>query len=451
MMMITAPQNMPQCARLLKILCAGAVVGAIAAKPVRSEEACEAGQALSTGLCAAAQITVDTIGNLRGGVRSGAAAIGQAKLGLQADLEKSAGLVGWTAQISGFGIYGRQPTPTLLGSLAPVSNIEAQPTIRLFEAWAERKLGDWGALRFGQLAADSEFAAASFAGNLVNGSFGWPVALANSLPSGGAAYPLATPGIRLALGDAEGGTGLRLGAFSGDPGGRYGVATNPQVHNLYGTNFSTSGGVFYISEFVTGGSPAQGQDGPRPWVLKLGGWYHNGGFDSVRYDQEGLSLADPASSGIARRYAQNYGGYAVAETVIWRGDGSHIGLFTRGFLQPADRNAVDMQLDGGVTWNNAFGQDSQTLSIGTSWARIGTASRAYDEDQITFGASRPIRSHEAVLEINYDIPLNEKKLSLRPLAQFLFNPAAKEPDERRSATQSLPNAIVVGLRMTAIF
>lgn len=436
---------------LAAILCLGTAIWIAPGGIAQAQDACDGGHQLSTGICSTAQLIVDSIGNVRGGVRSGFAAIGQAKLGVQADLEKSAGLSGWTAQMSAFGIYGRQPTPTMVGSLAPASNIESQPTVRLFEAWLERKLGDWGALRFGQLAADSEFAASTFAGNLVNGTFGWPLALANTLPSGGAAYPLATPALRLAVGDPDGSTGLRIGAYAGDPGGRYGIDTNPQKHNLYGTNFSTSGGVFYIGEFGTGGKTPDGQDGPRPWVLKIGGWYHNGGFDSVRFDEQGLSLANPASSGVPRRYAQNYGGYAVAEHVIWRGGESYVGVFTRGFLQPADRNAADMQLDGGLAWNNAFGKDNQTLSIGVSWARIGAPSRDYDQDQINFGASRPIRNHETVLEINYDIPLIPNKVSLRPLAQFLFNPAAGEPDERRSTSQSLPDAIVIGLRLTAVF
>jgi hypothetical protein len=33
--------------------------------------------------------------------------------------------------------------------------------------------------------------------------------------------------------------------------------------------------------------------------------------------------------------------------------------------------------------------------------------------------------------------------------QALFHPAAREPDDRRSATSALPNAFVIGLRVTA--
>lgn len=425
------------------------LVLSLAAMPARAEPSCEEGRMLTPGLCASAEATLDAIANASGGVRTGIAAIGQVRLGLAADLGALAGLDGWHVAVSAFGIYGRQPTPTLVGSLAPSSNIEALSTFRLFELWAERRFGAWGSVRFGQLAADSEFAAADAAGNLVNGTFGWPVALAEALPSGGPAYPLAAPGMRLALGDPEGGTGLRLAVFSGDPGGRYGEGTDPQRHNRHGTIFSTTGGAFFIGEAVTGaGVP---EDGPRPWVLKLGGWYHNGGFDSVRFDDGGLPLSDPESSGVPRRYSNNYGGYAVGEVVAWRGEEGHLAFFARFFTQPADRNAIDLQIDGGLAWRGPFGRAEDTLSLGISWARIGNRSRDADRDRIAFGETLPVRNHETVVELNYDFAVIPEHVSIRPLVQVLFNPAAGEPDERRDAERALPDAVLIGLRLVTTF
>lgn len=437
----------------LRLALAAIALLALPAAP-RAEEAppaCEAGTALAPGLCLAGTVTGDGAANVTGGVRRGVAAVGQVRLDLTADLGALAGLDGWRVATSVIGVYGRQPTATRVGSLAPVSNIEALSTIRLFEFWAERSFGEWGSLRFGQLAADAEFATAAGAANLVNGTFGWPVALAGALPSGGPAYPLATPGIRLALGDPEGGTGLRLGVFSGDPGGAYGEGTDPQRHNRHGTLFSTRGGAFYLAEAVTGAVAPEGDDAPRPWVLKLGGWYHTGGFDSVRFDDGGLSLADPASSGTPRRFGSNYGGYAVAEATLWRGEDSTILIFGRAFAQPGDRNAVDLQLDAGLAWRGPFGRGADTLSLGLSWARIGARSRDFDRDLVAFGTTRPVRSHETVLEINYDASVIEDRLALRPFVQALFNPAAGEPDERRDATRALPDAVVLGLRAVLTF
>jgi porin len=437
-------------AALLAGLAAITPVAALRAEEAEPPATCDDGTEAANGLCVSAGLIVDTIGNTTGGIRAGIAAIAQIRLAAHLDLEKMLGLEGWSAEASGFGIYGRQPTPTLVGSLAPVSSIEALSTVRLFELWLERSFGDYGSIRFGQLAADSEFATAAAAGNLVSGTFGWPVALANTLPAGGPAYPLAAPGVRVNIGDPEAATGLRVAMFSGNPGGKYGVDTDPQAHNRYGINFSLAGGIFYMGEFVTGGTAPEGDDAPRPWTLKLGGWYHNGGFDSVNMADDGLPLGDPASSGVPRRFGNNYGYYAIGEATLWRGEHSNVAVFGRGFAQPQDRNAVSLQVDGGVTWNGPFDRRNDALSLGASWARIGNDSRDYDRELIAFGADQPVRDYETIVELNYRYAVIPDRLSVQPLVQALFHPAAREPDERRSATSALPNAFVVGLRLTAV-
>lgn len=414
--------------------------------------ACEKGTAIAAGFCVEATLTADGFVNASGGVRRGGAAIGQLRLGAEMDFERLLGLQGWQGAVSAFAIHGRQPTPALVGSLAPVSNIEALSTLRLFELWLQRDVGEWGSIRFGQLAADAEFGVAAAGSNLVNGTFGWPVPLATSQPAGGPAYPLATPGIRLNLGDPGNGTGLRVAVFSGDAGGKYGEETDPQRHNRYGINFSLAGGILYIAELATGAAaPEDAENAPRPWAIKLGGWYHNGGFDSLRIASDGLPLTDPASTGVPRRFGNNYGCYAVGEVTLWRGEAGNVAIFARGFTQPDDRNAVSLQLDGGVAWHGPFGRKEDTLSLGASWARIGNDARDYDRDQVAFGAVRPVRDHETVVEANYDIAVLPGRLSVRPLVQALFNPAARAPDERRNATRALPDALLLGMRMTAPF
>ncbi|MBR0684011.1 carbohydrate porin [Roseomonas eburnea] len=411
---------------------------------------CAEGFALTPGLCLSTEVTVDAIANLRGGIRRGVAGIGQVWSELDADLGTLAGLDGWSARVSVIGVLGRQPSATLTGGLAPASNIEAVSTVRLFELWAERSFGAWGSIRFGQLAADGEFAVADPASTLVNGTFGWPVALATGRGGGGPAYPLAAPGIRLALGDPQDGTGLRLGLFSGNPGGRYGDGTDPQQHNRYGITFSTAGGALVLAEAVTGAAPPE-PGGHRPWVLKLGGWFHNGGFDSPRYDENGLSLADPASNGVPRRYDNSYGAFGVAEAILWREDDTQIAVFVRGFAQPADRNTVALQLDAGLALRGPFGRAEDTATLGVSWARIGSAARGYDRDLAVFGDPVPVRSHETVIEVNYDAAVVPERLFLRPFVQGLFNPAGGAPDERRGATRSMPDSLLVGLRAVTRF
>ncbi|HWL79776.1 MAG TPA: carbohydrate porin [Roseomonas sp.] len=410
------------------------------------EEACEIGSVLAPGLCLSTGFIVDAFGNVRGGLRRDLSAIGQLRLGLEADLGRMAGLQGWSIGASAIAVYGKQPGVALTGSLAPPSNIEALSSARLMELWVQREVEGWGSLRIGQLAADTEFAVADTAGNLVNGTFGWPVALAEALPSGGVAYPFTAPGVRLALGEPDEASGFRVGLFSGDPGGKYGEDTDPQRHNRYGINFSTAGGAFLIGEAVAGARAPE--DGPRPWVVKLGGWYHSGGFDSQRYDGDGLSLADPASSGVPRRFNNNYGGYGIGEATLWRGEGQSVAAFARLFAAPSDRNLVSLQVDGGLAWAGAFGRRQDTLSFGASQARIGHGARGLDQDTQAFSDPfRPVRRHETVLEVNYDLPVGP--VHLRPLAQWYIHPAAGEPDEETG--RKLRDAVLLGMRVQAEF
>lgn len=227
------------------------------APPLRAQEAPDPTEAcddhvLASGLCLGAEALADSFVNLDGGLRRGAAALGQVKLTLLADLDRMAGLRGWSIGLGAYALVGRRPTETLTGGLAPASGAEALPTAALADAWVQYAVPGWASLRVGQMAADNEFARADAAEYLVNSTFSWPVALTEALPSGGPAYPFAAPGLRLSLADPDQGSGLRLALFSGDPGGRYGEETEPQRHNRYGINPSFTGGALMLAEAVVG-------------------------------------------------------------------------------------------------------------------------------------------------------------------------------------------------------
>ncbi|MCI0754954.1 carbohydrate porin [Teichococcus vastitatis] len=389
---------------------------------------------------------VDALGNLRGGSRRGVSAVAQIRMGVEAELGRLAGLEGWSLGSNAIGLYGKQSADTLTGSLTAPSNVEGVSTLRLNELWLQWRREGWSSLRFGQLAADSEFAVADSALNLVNGTFGWPLALAEALPAGGPAYPLAVPGMRVELGEPETDLGARFGLFAGNPGGHYAAETDPQRHNRYGTTFSTTGGAFMIGEVVAG--PAKLNAGSRPWVAKLGAWYHTGGFDAQRQDTNGLSLADPASSGEPQLYRHNLGAYLVGEATLWRSKEQSLAVFMRGFTQPADRNLVSFQVDAGMTWTGAFGRNNDTLSFGVSQARIGHDARRRDRDLQAYGeAWQPVRDYETVVEVNYDRPIGP--LHLRPLAQWYIHPAAGAPNG--ATGRSLHDAVLVGMRVQASF
>ena len=96
-------------------------------------------------------------------------------------------------------MHGRSITADNIGALMPVSNREATPATRLFEMWFEQHMFDGClAVKVGQLAADQEFILTSYL-YFLNGTWGWPSIAAADLLRGGPAYPLATPGVRVAI------------------------------------------------------------------------------------------------------------------------------------------------------------------------------------------------------------------------------------------------------------
>jgi polyphosphate kinase 2 PPK2/carbohydrate-selective porin (OprB family) len=78
---------------------------------------------------------VDNIGNPTGGMKRGFIDFGRLDLGVDADLEKLASLSGLKFHANMFAIYGQGLTHCCIGNLATISEIEALPDVRLYEAY----------------------------------------------------------------------------------------------------------------------------------------------------------------------------------------------------------------------------------------------------------------------------------------------------------------------------
>ena len=188
----------------------------------------------------------EVLGDVAGGMRQGSIYDNRLELCVDADLEKLFGWQGAALHANGYVIGGNGLSRSYVGNLLTVSNIEALSTTRLYEAWFEQKFADGKiAVRVGQLGADTEFITSTNAGLFINGTFGWPNITASDLPSGGPAYPLATPGIRLKLTPSDNWTFL-LGLFDGDPAGP--GSGNPQQRDLNGVNFRVTDPPLLIGE-----------------------------------------------------------------------------------------------------------------------------------------------------------------------------------------------------------
>lgn len=203
------------------------------------------------GITVGLNYIAETLAVTRGGINRRASFEGRFEFVVDTDLEKLTGLPqfkGASTHVKIFQIHnGGHNAAANVGSIADPSNIDALATTRLFTAWYQQELYDgFYSLRVGQLAADDEFFTSETAGGLINGTFGWGGILAANITNGGPAYPLATPGARVAIKATDKLT-LLGGVFAGDPAGRN-CTIDPQRCNYHGTTFSLSGGALFMGE-----------------------------------------------------------------------------------------------------------------------------------------------------------------------------------------------------------
>ena len=392
----------------------------------------------------------DLLRNQSGGVRPGTAYSSRLELVVDADLEKAVGWSGAAFHANAYQINGSGPSRSYVGNLMAVSNVEALPSTRLYEAWVEQKFADGKiALRGGQLGADTEFVVSTYASLLINGTFGWPAITGTDLPSGGPAYPLATPAVRLGFYPTDK-VSLLVGLFNGDPAGS--GNPNPQVANRHGLNFRVQDPAFVISEVQVKYGDDKSPTG-LSGTAKLGAWTHFGRFADQRYDAAGLSLASPAAGPALMRQG-DYGVYGVVDQQVYRladDPAKGVGLFARVAGAPGDRNLVDFYADAGVLATGMIpGRPDDALSVGVAYARISRAAAGLDQDMIAYtGSIGPVRSYEGLLEATYSAQI-VPGWTLQPNVQFVFHPGGGAPDPFNPA-RSLRNAAIFGVRTTIKF
>jgi porin len=279
------------------------------------------------------------------------------------------------------------------------------------------------------------------------------------MPSGGPAYPLAAPGIRLRVLPTDSLT-LLAGVFNGDPAG--GPAADPQRRDANGAMFSLHNGVLAIAEVQYAiNQPALGdmvgatpQLTGLPGTYKLGTWYDSENFADQQLDSTGLSLANPASNGMPLRHRGDVSVYAVADQMVWRPDPQStksVNVFLRVMGAPDDRNLVSFSANGGVTLKAPFeGRDSDSAGIGVGHVRVSSRAAALDRDTAAFtGAYVPARTGETFVELTYQYQVNPW-WQLQPDLQYTINPGGGLADPNDPGKR-IGNEVVAGVRTVITF
>jgi len=368
--------------------------------------------------------TNDFLDNAAGGIKTGAVGIGIFQPKVDLDLEKLLGWEGDRVHVHGLVAYGPLFSESYLGNILAVSNLEAGSVARLYALWYEHNAPDdrWS-LRVGLMLADSQFLQSETASAFINNGISWPTFLAANLPASGPAYPLPAPGVRLRVkprDDIE----LQAALFSGDPSG--GNGSNQPAPLPAGTVISFNGGVFIITEASY--LPNQGKDtSGLPGAYRIGAWFHSSShFADQRFDDTGISLASPLSSGIPLQHTGDYGVYGMIDQTLYRVSGTDdqgLSAFLRAGGAPDDRNLITFYTDGGLLYKGLVpDRPDDKAGVAFAYALIGANARGLDADRRAFGDFLfPVRSGETMIELTYQAKL-KPWWTLQPDLQYIIHP-----------------------------
>ena len=390
------------------------------------------------GIVYGLEYTNDVLSNVRGGLRTGTIDQGKLQGILTVDFGKLAGWNGLSGFANFFQIHNTgRIRRDYVGGINTIAAIEAVPATRLSEVWLEQKFAnDKASIRIGQLAADAEFFYSELSTMFLQSD--WPTIAAVNLPSGGAAYPLSTPGARLKIQPVDNVTML-FAVLNGDPSGA-GFSGNEQILNRYGLNFRVNDPPFFVGEAQLQRNVGKDDTGLAT-TLKIGAWGHVGLFNDQQFANDGLLLANPASSGQPLQHRGNYGVYGVFDQQLYRLPGgdwqSGISVFTRASFSPSDRNQINAYIDGGIIFAGFIpNRPKDRFGAGVIYARFSDSVRAFDRETIAFtGVPGPIRDYETNLELSYQAQIVPGWI-VQPNLQFVWHPNG---DASR-------NAMVVGVR-----
>ncbi|MEO8327869.1 MAG: carbohydrate porin, partial [Nitrospirota bacterium] len=148
------------------------------------------------GILFEATNTMDILSNVSGGIQRKTALTGDLDLLLTLDIKRL--IPNWkgTVFLYGLGLYGDNPSQNV-GDIQGVSNIAAQNTWKLFEAWYQHNLFQRFSLLAGLYDVTSEFDVIVSASTLfLNSSFGTGAEFAASGQNGPSTFPSSALGVR---------------------------------------------------------------------------------------------------------------------------------------------------------------------------------------------------------------------------------------------------------------
>jgi porin len=411
------------------------------------------------GISLGLQETSEVLGNVTGGVHTGADYDGVTEMSLGLDTEKAFGWAGGTFNISAFQIHGRDLSADNLYVLQIASSIEAEDATRLWELWYQQSfLNGTADIKVGQQSIDQEFMVSQYSSLFINSVMGFPALPTVDMYAGGPEYPLSSLGVRL-RGRPLPGVTLLGGVFDDNPpGGPFNNDPQTRGAEASGAAFNLNTGALWLGkiQYAINQPAADGTPATTglPGTYKLGFWYDSGAFLDQHYDTSGLSLANPASNGMPRMHQGNYSVYAVADQMVWRPDpkwAQALGVFARVMGAPPDRNLVSFSADAGATLAAPLpGRDNDTFGVGFGVAKVSSADSALDRDiGLYTNTNYPVRTVETFFEVTYQFQI-APWWQVQPDFQYFLRPSGGIPNPLQP-NELIGNEAVFGLRTVVTF
>jgi len=285
-------------------------------------------------------------------------------------------------------------------------------------------------LRAGQLAADTEFFFSEQSPLFLQSD--WPTIAAANMPSGGPAYPFATPGVRLKFEPTKE-ISILAALFNGDAAGA--GSGDEQVRNKHGLNFRMNDRPLAMLEAQFRKPPTEDSDALGA-IYKIGVWNHFGNFADQRFSANGAMLANPANTAGAAIRRGEYGVYGVIDQQVFRSkDGKPedgIWLFGRISASPNDRSLISFFLDGGLVFAGLIdARPNDKFGVSAIYSRYSNSARGFDRDSVyLYSGTGPIRDFETNVEFSYAAQI-VPGWTIQPLMTLIFHPSG---DKSRNAT-----------------
>jgi porin len=352
--------------------------------------------------------------NAIGGIRTGAAYVGNLHLQLTVDMQRLLGWQGATLFFNGLGTHGGHPS-SLVGDAQGVSNLEAPPGWQLYEAWLQQNLFENRVSALvGRYDVNSEFYRLQSAMLFLNSSFGIGPEFSQSGSGGPSVFPDTSVGVRLGFKPARG-VVIRAAILDGAP-----VDRPDGGHRA----FAEGDGLLLVGEaaFLSRPAPEDRPLGrrfrigrgaalsPYDGKVAVGGWYYTAEFDD-------LSEREP--DGRPLRHHGSGGAYLIADELLHRNASSHsqINAFMQLGFGDARVNRFGFYAGSGLVFSGLLpALENDELGVAVAIARNGSH---FIDLQNEMGV--PVTGTETAVELTYLFQVG-KHLALQPDLQYVMHP-----------------------------